>query len=216
MATNLLTQYVSNGTGGTPRQIHLADGHRIAIAAVPESPYRIDEVYLFPGLEAPTDGTWGECATLELLDISGDTGDSKGALYFDVPLTDVLTLIEAHGGEHDDQNDIDGVILTKTPRFDQYMTRGGDPLVLRFADGQLIRLTTRPGSPDGIDQVHLAPGLEEPDGDGWLHEDPIDLRLQFGTSEPAEVGRLYCDVPAADVRALIEAHGGEHPDQTTR
>ncbi|MGJ3558935.1 hypothetical protein ACR6C2_08120 [Streptomyces sp. INA 01156] len=102
MATNLLTQCVSNGTDGAPRQIRLTDGHHINIVAVPTSPYRIDEVYLFPGLEVPADGTWEECTSLEVEDPTG--GNSKGWLYFDVPVADVHTLIEAHGGEHPDQN----------------------------------------------------------------------------------------------------------------
>ncbi|MGW6460141.1 hypothetical protein ACWF94_30135 [Streptomyces sp. NPDC055078] len=88
---------------------------------------------------------------------------------------------------------------------------GGD--IIRMADGQRITLTTRPGSPLGIDEVFLWPGVDAPCNDSWANEDSIELWLTVGDTGQ-EAGRLFYEVPVEDVRALIEEHGGEHADQT--
>ncbi|WP_225846931.1 hypothetical protein [Streptomyces sp. HPF1205] len=51
-----------------------------------------------------------------------------------------------------------------------------------------------------------------PDGDGWQIEDHVELWLTSGDSGQEE-GRPFYEVPTADVRALIQEHGGEHTDQ---
>ncbi|BBA98321.1 hypothetical protein RVR_4460 [Actinacidiphila reveromycinica] len=91
-------------------------------------------------------------------------------------------------------------------------TTGGSHDIVRMADGQRITLTTRPGSPFGIDEVFLWPGVDAPCNDGWQNEDSVELWLTAGDTGQ-DAGRLFYEVPVEDVRALIEEHGGEHADQ---
>ncbi|MFH8771971.1 hypothetical protein [Streptomyces sp. NPDC017958] len=107
-------------------------------------------------------------------------------------------------------------MLYRAPLFDAFTTKGTDGVhqILRLADDTRITLTTRPGSPGGIDEVFLWPGLDVPDGDGWNNEDSWELQLTAGDTGQ-EKGRLFYEVPVNDVRALIARHGGEHPDQTS-
>jgi hypothetical protein len=102
-----------------------------------------------------------------------------------------------------------------TPLFDRIARDGtaGRNAYLRLADGHGLTLSTPPGSPYGVGEVYLWPGLNAPEGDGWAVEDHVELWLTSGDDGPDE-GRLFYEVPVADVRALIEEHGGEHSDQT--
>lgn len=100
-----------------------------------------------------------------------------------------------------------------TPFFDRLILNGTPGEVLRLADGHRLTLTTRAGSPDGVDEVYLWSGLDAPEGDGWELEDARELWLTAGDSGH-DSGRLFYEVPVVDVRALIEEHGGEHADQT--
>lgn len=60
-------------------------------------------------------------------------------------------------------------------------------------------------------EVYLDEGVEPTDSDGWELEGAIELWLTSG-DEPVK-GRLFYEVPVEDVRALIEEHGGERPQQ---
>jgi hypothetical protein len=102
-----------------------------------------------------------------------------------------------------------------TSIFDRIATDGtGDShRIIRMADGQRITLTTRPGSPFGIDEVFLWPGVDVPCNDGWENEDSVELWLTSGDTGQ-DAGRLFYEVPVEDVRLLIEEHGGEHADQS--
>ncbi|MET9321958.1 hypothetical protein ABZX75_17450 [Streptomyces sp. NPDC003038] len=102
-----------------------------------------------------------------------------------------------------------------TSIFDRIATDGtGDGhAVIRMADGHRITLTTRPGSPFGIDEAFLWPGVDAPCNDSWANEDSVELWLTAGDTGQ-DGGRLFYEVPVEDVRALIEEHGGEHADQS--
>ncbi|MGW7407365.1 hypothetical protein ACWGI9_27225 [Streptomyces sp. NPDC054833] len=105
--------------------------------------------------------------------------------------------------------------MFRSPVFNGFAANGtgGQHRILRLADDHRITLTTRPGSPHGIDEVFLWPGLDAPTGDGWNNEDHVELWLTAGNTG-REKGRLFYEVPAGDVRALIAEHGGEHPEQS--
>lgn len=104
----------------------------------------------------------------------------------------------------------------RTSILDRIVTdgTGGNHDIIRMADGQRITLTTRPGSPFGIDEVFLWPGVDAPCNDGWANEDSTELWLTAGDTGEC-TGRLFYEIPVEDVRALIEEHGGEHADQTS-
>ncbi|MFE2424992.1 hypothetical protein [Streptomyces hokutonensis] len=117
-----------------------------------------------------------------------------------------------------------------TPRFDQVAATGtaAAPVTIRLADGLSVMVSAGPGvaclpcpgsggqpadyaGPYTHLEVYLPEGVEPGDGDGWLEEDSWELLLTEG-DEPDD-GRLFYEVPVEDVRALIEEHGGEHPEQ---
>ena len=59
-----------------------------------------------------------------------------------------------------------------TPLFDRIAQDGTESQYLRLADGHGLTLATRPGSPDGVDEVYLWAGLDAPEGDGWEQRGP--------------------------------------------
>ncbi|WP_055693232.1 hypothetical protein [Streptomyces prasinopilosus] len=84
--------------------------------------------------------------------------------------------------------------ITETPE-------PGDRLIT-LTDGHRITTSNQSGT-DLYDEVFLHPGLDA----DWDHpEDTAELFLS-GDPELAK-GRLFLDVPPADVRALIDEHGG--------
>lgn len=86
-------------------------------------------------------------------------------------------------------------------RLDVAVTAGGGHLIT-FADGHCISVFGQPGV-TVFDEVFLHPGLDV----DWDHaEDRWEL-LQSGDPKLAE-GRLFQEVPVADVRALVDEHGG--------
>lgn len=95
--------------------------------------------------------------------------------------------------------------------FDGFLADGTNGVYynLRLADGQIISIRANPGA-DEV-SVYLPDAIETPDGDGWELEDHVEAWLTSG-DDPVD-GRYFYDVPAADVRQLIEEHGGEHANQ---
>lgn len=92
-------------------------------------------------------------------------------------------------------------MTTTRTRLNRAVEQGGDHL-LALPDGHRITVSGRPGS-DTFDEVFLHPGLDV----DWDHaEDRWELELS-GDPELAK-GRLFLDVPAGDVQALIDEHGG--------
>ncbi|GGQ49835.1 hypothetical protein GCM10010250_21760 [Streptomyces althioticus] len=98
-----------------------------------------------------------------------------------------------------------------TTHFDGFLTDGTNGVYYnaRLADGQVIAVKAQPGT-DTVD-VYLPDAIPTPDGDAWELEDSWEAHLTAG-DDPVE-GRYFYDVPADDVRALIEEHGGEHTNQ---
>ncbi|MET8113794.1 hypothetical protein [Streptomyces prasinus] len=85
--------------------------------------------------------------------------------------------------------------------LDRIATTGGGHLIT-LADGHHITVHGQAGA-DLIDEVYLHPGLDV----DWDHaEDSAELFLS-GDPELAK-GRLFLEVPVADVRALIDERGG--------
>ncbi|MFF2612328.1 hypothetical protein [Kitasatospora sp. NPDC058046] len=109
------------GTGYDARAIHLADGHRLSIAAGPRAgclpapgedgtpddytgPFSHLEVYLFPGLDAPADDAWQAEVDTVVLETPCFALKAEGRLFLTVPVDAVRAIIAAHGGEHPDQD----------------------------------------------------------------------------------------------------------------
>ncbi|MFF4179676.1 hypothetical protein [Streptomyces sp. NPDC001750] len=122
-----------------------------------------------------------------------------------------------------------------TTRLDHAAAHGTGriPSSIRLNDGKTITVQAGPGAncmpfPDGGTgphsvpsdyagpythlEVYLSEGVDPADSDGWELEDSVELWLTSGDDGPDE-GRLFYEVPVEDVRALIEEHGGEHPEQ---
>ncbi|MGW1659108.1 hypothetical protein [Streptomyces atratus] len=121
-----------------------------------------------------------------------------------------------------------------TTRLDHAAAHGTGriPSSIRLADGKTITVQAGPGAecmpfanggngPHSVPsdyagpythlEVYLFEGVDPTDSDGWDAEDSVELWLTSG-DEP-DAGRLFYEVPVEDVRALIEEHGGEHPEQ---
>ncbi|MER7739998.1 hypothetical protein ABTX34_17060 [Streptomyces sp. NPDC096538] len=99
-----------------------------------------------------------------------------------------------------------------TTHFDGFLTDGTDDVFfnLRLVDGLVISVQAEPDADSDV-HVYLPDTIPTPDGDGWRNEDQWEAKLTAGDN-PAD-GRYFWDVPVADVRALIEEHGGEHAYQ---
>ncbi|WP_406178058.1 hypothetical protein [Streptomyces canus] len=98
-----------------------------------------------------------------------------------------------------------------TPRLDRIAATCPDiPNRIHLADDRWITVTGYNPDSDEFEDVLLFPGVDVPDGDAWLREDAWELSLTQGD---ARGGRLFVEVPLEAVRALIEDHGGEHPEQ---
>lgn len=100
-----------------------------------------------------------------------------------------------------------------TPRLDRIAaTCPAIPSRIHLADDHWITVTGfDPGAAE-FEDVLLFPGLDAPDGDAWEREDLWELELTGGEGGNGG-GRLFLEVPLEAVRALIEEHGGEHPEQ---
>ncbi|MFI1703005.1 hypothetical protein [Streptomyces griseoruber] len=82
---------------------------------------------------------------------------------------------------------------------------------IHLADDHWITVEGEPGEVE-FREVFLFPGLDAPDGDAWEREDAWEEWLTGGELGGGG-GRLFLEVPVEAVRALIEEHGGEHPEQ---
>ena len=92
-----------------------------------------------------------------------------------------------------------------TSLLDAAVAAGGDHLIA-LADGHHITVSG-PADTPVFDEVFLHPGLDA----NWDHaEDSAELFLS-GDPELMK-GRLFLDVPATDVAALIGQHGGPAAD----
>lgn len=95
----------------------------------------------------------------------------------------------------------EGQPVTTRTLMDRIVAEGGDHYIT-LTDGHQLVVSGRPGC-DEFDEVFLHPGLDVT----WEHEeDRVDLHL---SGDPRLLaGRLFIEVPADDVTALIDQHGG--------
>ncbi|MFI2434689.1 hypothetical protein [Streptomyces sp. NPDC018693] len=204
--TSHFEQFLTDGTDDAHYNLRLADGQVISIKAA--SCAATVDVYLPDEIATPDGDAW------ELEDpweawLTADDDPVDGRYFYEVPVADVRKLIEEHGGEHADQSD------PVTDRFDQLVAEGTGtgrrPMIrIRLADGEVIAIKADAG--EGYVDVYLPETIEVPDSDAWELEER-ELQLTRTNGEPL-TGRLFYEVPAAHVRALIWKHGGEHADQT--
>ncbi|MYR63882.1 hypothetical protein GTY54_49345 [Streptomyces sp. SID625] len=206
MTATLFDGFLADGTDGTHYNLRLADAQIISIKATPGA--ATVDVYLPDEISTPDGDAWELEDHWEAWLTAGDE-PVDGRYFYEVPAAGVRQLIEEHGGEHADQS------APTTDRFDQAVTDGTGTgrrpmLRIRLADGQIIAVTADAGNdyPD----VYLPEGIEAPDDDAWQKEERT-LQLTRLNGEPL-TGRLFYEVPAAHVRALIRKRGGEHADQT--
>ncbi|MFI0901832.1 hypothetical protein [Streptomyces sp. NPDC020983] len=98
-STMRLDALAADGTDGGLVPVRLADATVLAVSIRPGATYA-DCVRLISPLEAPDTEAWENEDHVEawLTDALGDFSD-----YIDVPLPDLRDLMDAHGGEHEDQ-----------------------------------------------------------------------------------------------------------------
>ncbi|MGY3199766.1 hypothetical protein [Streptomyces sp. TE5632] len=101
MNADIFNRIAIEGTGGYNYPIRLASDQIITVTAVASA--ETVGVYLPDTIQTPNSGGWGLEDPVELW-LTSDDQPMAGRLFCDVPATDVLTLIRAHGGEHADQN----------------------------------------------------------------------------------------------------------------
>ncbi|PWI16010.1 hypothetical protein DI272_18940 [Streptomyces sp. Act143] len=204
--TSHFEQFLADGTGGVHYNLRLADGQLISIKAA--SCAATVDVYLPDEIQTPDGDSWELEDAWEAWLTAGDD-PVNGRYFYEVQVADVRKLIEEHGGEHADQSD------PTTDRFDQAVLEGTGTgprpmLRIRLADGEVIAIKAEAG--DGEVDVYLPEGIEPPASDAWELEE-TSLQLTRLNGDPL-TGRLFYEVPANHVRALIWKRGGEHADQT--
>ncbi|GHA47703.1 hypothetical protein GCM10010329_82620 [Streptomyces spiroverticillatus] len=102
-STPQLDEITARGTAPTSARIRLADGTLLDIEMWPNAAVA-DMVYLFPGLTAPDSPGWQNQDPWE----DYLTGDEHGGTHcLEVPVEAIRELIAAHGGEHQDQTDLE-------------------------------------------------------------------------------------------------------------
>lgn len=198
--------FLTNGTNDVHYNLRLADGHVISVKAA--SCAATVDVYLPDEIATPDSEGWQGEGPWEAWLTAGDAA-VDGRYFYEVPVADVRTLIEEHGGEHADQSD------PVTARFDQAVAQGTGTgrrpmLRIRLADGAVIAVKVDAGD-DYVD-VYLPETIQAPGGGAWELEER-ELQLTRLNGQPL-TGRLFYEVPSAHVRALIWKRGGEHADQT--
>ncbi|MER6367376.1 hypothetical protein ABT255_03170 [Streptomyces mirabilis] len=203
--TSHFEQFLTDGTNDVHYNLRLADGQIISIKAA--SCAATVDVYLPDEIGTPDGESWQLEDHWEAWLTTGDD-PVDGRYFYEVQRADVRKLIKEHGGEHADQSD------PTTDRFDQAVADGTGtgrrPMRrIRLADGTVIAIKADAG--DGYVDVYLPEGIEVPDSDAWELEER-ELQLTRMNGEPLP-GRLFYEVPAAHVRALIWKRGGEHTDQ---
>lgn len=204
MTASRFEQFLTDGTDDVHYHLRLADGQVISIKAA--SCAATVDVYLPDEIKTPDGGSWELEDPWEAWLTAGDA-PIDGRYFYEVAVDDVRKLIEEHGSEHADQS------APTTDRFDQAMADGTGPspmLRIRLADDQVIAIKAEAGD-DYVD-VYLPEGVDVPADDAWELEER-ELQLARMNGEPL-TGRLFYEVPAAHVRALIGKRGGEHADQT--
>ncbi|MCX4458540.1 hypothetical protein OOK58_42260 [Streptomyces sp. NBC_01728] len=205
MSASHFEQFLTDGTNDVHYNLRLADGQIISIKAA--SCAATVDVYLPDEIGTPDDDSWELEDHWEAWLTDGDD-PVDGRYFYEVQVADLRKLIEEHGGERADQSD------PVTACFDQAVTDGTGTgrrpmLRIRLADGQIIAIKADAG--DGYVDVYLPEAIEAPDSDAWEDEER-QLQLTRLNGEPLP-GRLFYEVPAARVRALIWKRGGEHADQ---
>ncbi|WP_327286661.1 hypothetical protein [Streptomyces sp. NBC_01205] len=103
MFTARLNRIAAAGTDHGFVTIRLADDRTLNVKAEPASTI-LEEVYLSPGITVPDTEAWENEDDLELF-LNGET--CGGSVYLDVPIEAVRDLIQQHGGEHADQDNVD-------------------------------------------------------------------------------------------------------------
>ncbi len=103
MFTERLNRIAAAGTANGYVRIRLADARMLNIKAKPHTT-DLDEVCLSPGIAVPDTEAWENEDSIELW-LTGQSGG--GSVYLDVPVEAVRDLIQHHGGEHADQDDVD-------------------------------------------------------------------------------------------------------------
>ncbi|MFD9453439.1 hypothetical protein ACFWBC_10155 [Streptomyces sp. NPDC059985] len=103
MFTERLNRIAAAGTADGYVRILLADARMLNIKAKPHTA-ELEEVCLSPGITVPDTEAWENEDSIELW-LAGQSGG--GSVYLDVPVEAVRDLIQEHGGEHADQDDVD-------------------------------------------------------------------------------------------------------------
>ncbi|QNT94898.1 hypothetical protein HEP81_04625 [Streptomyces griseofuscus] len=206
MTATHFEQFLTDGTNDVHYNLRLADGQVISIKAA--SCAATVDVYLPNEIGTPDGESWELEDPWEAWLTAGDE-PVDGRYFYEVAVAKVRTLIEEHGGEHADQS------APVTDRFDQAVTDGTGTgrrpmLRIRLADGEVIAIKADAGG--GYVDVYLPEAIEPPADDAWEQEER-ELQLTRLNGQPLP-GRLFYEVPAAHVRALIWKRGGEHTDQT--
>jgi hypothetical protein len=206
MSASHFEQFLTDGTNDVHYNLRLADGQLISIKAA--SCAATVDVYLPDEIGTPGSDSWQLEDHWEAWLTAGDE-PVDGRYFYEVAVADVRKLIEEHGGEHADQS------APTTDRFDQAVTDGTGTgrrpmLRIRLADGEVIAVKADAG--DGYLDVYLPEGIEAPDDEAAWEFEERELQLTRLNGE-ALTGRLFYEVPAAHVRALIWKRGGEHADQ---
>ncbi|MFJ2589662.1 hypothetical protein [Streptomyces sp. NPDC087538] len=98
--TPRLDSLTVGGTNHAFDGIRLADGNVLTLKARPGAE-TAEEVFLYPGLDAPDTEAWENEDQWEAWLTGGEFSD--GSLYLAVPVDAVRELIVQHGGEHADQ-----------------------------------------------------------------------------------------------------------------
>lgn len=215
MNTERLDSLIAEGTHHTFRPVLLHDGHALSVC-IERGSDTVATVCLWLGLDAPDGEAWEKEDHHEAF-LTGD--DTSGRDFLDVPVRDLRSLIEQHGGEAPATDTEDAAayptahLRAAGVRYLEDGGRGGRYLRVPLADGTTVTFAGTTIRPDRNPDVSIHHPVRE--HLSWSAQWSDGATVFADVYDSHDTARPYVDDTAALMHAVckrVRQSGGSAPE----